>query len=165
MNLADPVATSILVELLATGRAAQFVVTGASMRPFLRGGETIVVRRTSPDQIRLGDLLLYRRETAGAGQLLLHRVVAVRRRPGLPALIQTHGDALWAPDEPVAEAQVLGRVCAVQRGPAPGRLVSLDTPGERLRAVGLALWLRGLWLMRAGRRAKLAEASWNGTPR
>lgn len=151
MDLTHPDAADLLRDLLSTDRTVQFVVTGDSMRPFLRGGETVVVRRVSAEQIGLGDLLLCRQKTSGQDRLLLHRAVAIYRHPGRPVLIQTHGDALWAPDAPVAEDQILGRVCAILREPATGRPLSLETPGERLRALGMALWLRTLWRIRTTR--------------
>ncbi|MCX7670613.1 MAG: hypothetical protein N2439_11145 [Anaerolineae bacterium] len=149
MNLVASPTVELLRELLADGKTVQFVVTGRSMRPFLRGGETVIVRRVAVAQVRPGDLLLCRQNVSGTERWLLHRVVAIYRHPGGPTLIQTHGDALLAPDTPVGEDQVLGRVCAVQRGPAPGRAVNLEAPGERLRAVGIALWLKGRWWIRA----------------
>lgn len=145
MDLSHPDAVRLLADLLARDAAVRFTVTGASMRPFLRGGETVLLRRAPAGGIRLGDLLLTERAEAAGRRLLLHRVTGIRRRPGLPALIQTHGDALWAPDEPVAEDQVLGRVCEVLAGPAPGRAVSLETRGQRLRGLALALHRKVRW--------------------
>lgn len=139
MDLSHPDATRLLADLLAADAAVQFTVTGASMRPFLRSGETVILRRIPPGQVRLGDLVLTEQAGPSGRRLLLHRVTGIRRRPGQPALIRTHGDALWAPDAAVTESQVLGRVCAVWRGPAAGQPVSLDTRGQRLRATLLAL--------------------------
>jgi signal peptidase I len=157
MDLAQPEATELLVDLLAMGATARFTVTGGSMRPFLRSGETVELRTVRPSDIRRGDIVLCRRPGEQGRGLLLHRVVAIRRRAGLPSLIQTQGDALWAPDEPVAERDVLGRVCAVTGSRPAAR--SLDRPGPRLRGLLIALRLSARWravqlalrLHRAGR--------------
>jgi signal peptidase I len=125
----------------------RFTVTGDSMRPRLLGGDTVLLRKVSPDRLRRGDLLLCRHAGATGDRLLLHRVVAIHRR-GRAARFQTQGDALATPDAPVTGDQVLGRVCAVA-GTAPGaEPLSLDTPAQRGRALLVALWQRALWRAR-----------------
>jgi hypothetical protein len=148
MDLANPLALGLLVDLLAGQGSACFTVTGDSMRPFLAGSETVTLRRVRPAAIRWGDLLLCRQAEQAGGQLLLHRVVAVQRRRGLPALIQTQGDALWTPDEPVTESQVLGRVFAVLGAQGDAQPLRLDSRGQRLRALLIALRQRALWRVR-----------------
>jgi signal peptidase I len=150
LDLNHPAALSLLTDLLAGEVSIRLIVTGRSMRPFLRGGEAVLLRRVRTAEIRRGDLLLFRQNSGG---LLLHRVVAIRRRPGLQALIQTQGDALWAPDEPVIESQVLGRVSAVLDGTTGAHLLRLDAPAQRQRALLLAVRKRARWRLRVARAA------------
>jgi signal peptidase I len=148
MDLAHPRALLLLTDLLARDAEVRFAVTGQSMRPFLSGGETVIVRVVRSAEIRRGDLLLLRQTEHRGGRLLLHRVVGVRRRKGLPTWFQTQGDALCAPDEAVAEAHVLGRVSAVSTGAPGAELISLDSRRQRIRASWIALRQRALWRSR-----------------
>ncbi len=153
MNLAEPEATALLTDLLGSGKAAQFVVSGASMRPFLAGGETVFVRRVRPAEIRRGDLLLCQQPAGEGNGLTLHRVVGIHRRPGLLPLIQTQGDGLCAPDPPVTEGVVLGRVYAILRAGPGAACLSLDSRSRRTQARLLALRQLGLWRVRRARAA------------
>jgi signal peptidase I len=163
MDLAQPEALDLLTHLLSRNTAVRFTVTGDSMRPFLAGGETVLLRRVLPAEIRRGDLLLCRQAGQAGGRLLLHRVVRIRRRTGLPALIQTQGDALRTPDAPVPESQVVGRVSAVARTRAPAEMLSLDTRIQRLRNLTVALRQLGLRRVR-GAAAALLRPPATGAP-
>jgi len=166
MDLAYPDASLLLADLLARDAEVRFAVTGQSMRPFLSGGETVIVRVVRPAEIRRGDLLLLRQTEHQGGRLLLHRVVGIRRRKGLPTWIQTQGDALCAPDEAVAETQVLGRVSTVSTGAPVAAPRSLDSKRERIRAFWIAVCQRVLWRFRAAsaRLCRLAS-TWARLPR
>jgi signal peptidase I len=153
MDLAHPAALSLLTDLLAGDAATRFTVTGASMRPFLAGGESVILRRVRPGEIRHGDLLLFRQSERAGGRLLLHRVVVIRRRSGLPATIRTQGDALWTPDEPVAEDQVLGRVCAVEDRAPGAEPLDLEARSQRVRALLIVSRQRALRRVRQARAA------------
>ncbi len=97
-----------------------------SMAPFLRGGERIHWRRGP--RPRRGDLLLF----LGRPGPVVHRVVGRRGD-----VLVTQGDNRPAPDvEPVAEADVVGVVVAVERD---GRRWELAGSGPRLYAAGAAL--------------------------
>ena len=156
MDLSHPEGIRLLADLLAGGAAVRFTVTGDSMRPFLRGGETVELRPVPPGRIRLGDLLLFCPvEHEGAheegARLMLHRVIRIRRGAGRPALIQTQGDALWAPDAPVEVERVLARVCAVERASSDGSNRRSDLGGFPWQAVGRLVVLRQVVCWRARR--------------
>jgi signal peptidase I len=142
MDLAQPEALDLLADLPANGAAVRVVVTGDSMRPFLRGGETVTLQRVNPAEIRCGDLALC--QHAG-GRLLLHRVVRIRRRDDGTVRIETQGDALRTPDEPVPESQVLGRGSEVARTRRSAELISLDTRWQRRRGLLVTLRQGTLW--------------------
>jgi signal peptidase I len=153
MDLAQPEALDRLADLLANGAAVRVVVTGDSMRPFLRGGETVTLRRVNPAAIRCGDLVLCRQTS---GKLLLHRVVRILRGRGLPARFQTQGDALWTLDEPVTSEQALGRVAAVERDGA-----FVDLTATRWLIYGCCIVV----FQRLRRRAQLARSRGRRTNR
>ena len=76
------------------------------MAPVIRSGDVVTVRPASVEDIRLGDIVFYRRSD-GPGHVL-HRVLCKRRRAG-EWMLRTKGDALRGLDPPVAGDQVLGR--------------------------------------------------------
>ncbi len=115
----------LLTELFARGADVRIRVTGASMRPFLCGGEILTLRRPEGGGLRRGDLVLF---VDRDGRPVLHRIVH-RRASSAGAVLRTLGDGLIGLDEALPEQRVLARVCAIER---PGRRVrSLDTPGAR----------------------------------
>lgn len=103
--------TGLFGDILSRGISLRVRVTGRSMRPFLRGGETLVIRRVDAASLRRGDLILFRN---GSGEPVMHRIV--RRRGAFGSVVfQTKGDAALSLDEPVREDEVLGKVCRIER--------------------------------------------------
>ena len=111
-------------EVLRSFGGLRFKATGWSMLPSVWPGDTLVVERVSPDQVRVGDVVLVGRD----GRLRAHRVVSVDEGCRSPRWI-TQGDANPAPDQPVSRDELLGRVaylirswktdpgaCGVERG-------------------------------------------------
>jgi hypothetical protein len=91
---------------------------GASMRPWLRSGDSLFVTRVKEDEIRSGDVLLYWRpgRTPDEDALTCHRMVAkVATRTG--ARIFAKGDAVPHIEqfENGRQAEILGKVQAISR--------------------------------------------------
>jgi hypothetical protein len=102
-------------------------VTGTSMLPSIRPGDTIVVARQGIDELSPGQLVLCRR---GKG-LVAHRIVG-HRGGSLITRGDTHGDD----DPPVHGSEIVGRVAAILRD------------GHRIDPEQ-SLWCRvGAWLVR-----------------
>jgi len=106
-------------EVLRSFGNLRFKATGSSMLPSVWPGDTLVVERVTPDQVRAGAVVLVGRN----GRLCAHRVVSVAEGSGSPRWI-TQGDANSAPDQPVSEGELLGRVSYLIRA---GRLVPVPT--------------------------------------
>lgn len=82
------------------------VVASGSMRPALDVGDMAVIAEAEPGEIRIGDVIQYRRD----GVTILHRVVEIVEEGGSMRL-RTKGDANDAPDPyPVPQVQVTGRL-------------------------------------------------------
>jgi len=101
----------LFLETLRSSGRARLAVTGASMLPSIWPGDVVEVRRESLEEISRGDVVLCTRQ----GGFCAHRVVEKVAGPERTLLI-TRGDALPAPDPPVAPEELLGRVTAVLRG-------------------------------------------------
>jgi hypothetical protein len=109
----------LAAEVLRSFGTLRFAATGWSMLPSIWPGETLVVERVEPDQVRIGDMVLVGRE----GRLCAHRVVGTAGDAQNPRWI-TQGDALRALDRPVAGNELLGRVRYVIRA---GKRVAVPT--------------------------------------
>ena len=99
--------TELAAQVLRGFGRARIRVQGTSMLPSLRPGDEIELQPASAHEIRIGDVIAYRR----AGRLFVHRVI----KKNSPRELVTRGDTLPQPDAPVSESEVLGLVSAVQR--------------------------------------------------
>jgi hypothetical protein len=115
-------------ELLADGLMIRFRASGQSMSPTIRDGEAITVAPVSVADVRRGDILLYQ----NGRRLLAHRVVRIATRRDTSPRLTLRGDASVTEDEPIASAQVLGRVVSVERD---GRELTLVGHRARLRRI------------------------------
>lgn len=84
---------------------------GFSMRPFLKGGEKLIVSRVAISNLKLGDLVLYKADN----KLVCHRVVKkAKNNDGYD--IYSKGDASFSPAERVNEQMFQGKVIGIIRG-------------------------------------------------
>jgi Peptidase S24-like len=102
-------------------------VHGTSMQPWVRPKDIALIRRISIENVRCGDVVLFRREN----HLFVHRIVEKRGLPGAAQLF-SKGDAHPTSDGVVREQELLGRVMRIYRN---GRRIDLDAP--RQLALGL----------------------------
>jgi signal peptidase I len=109
-------------------------VYGASMLPWVRPGDVVVIHSASPDTVRCGDVVLFRR----GDRLYVHRIVEKRglRRD---ARFLAKGDANPHADGIIGQEEILGRVVNLYRG---NRLIDLDSPGQLILGLLLAQFSR-----------------------
>jgi len=88
------------------------IIASGSMRPTLDVGDIAITVQTTPDKIRVGDIIQYWR--AGDQAPTIHRVIEVSRAGGT-IYITTKGDANPTPDDPImaSASQKLGKVVLV----------------------------------------------------
>jgi len=87
---------------------------GFSMWPFMDGKEKLVAKKVSLEELKAGDLLLYRLDS----RLLCHRLV--KKKNGLLFL---RPDASFSLAEAISEADCLGKVIRIIKGK---RIVNLE---------------------------------------
>jgi len=119
-------------EALDAGQSLRFRTNGQSMRPAILDGDIVTVAPLGDRGLGWGDIVLHR---AGAGGLVLHRIVRVARR-GLGNVYDTRGDAFGANSELVEEEDVLGRATTIERD---NQALRVDRWGPRLRGLAWAL--------------------------
>ena len=104
-DIASAVKCDLAGEVLRSFGSLRFRATGWSMLPAIWPGDTLVVERVRCDQVQVGEVVLVGRD----GRLCAHRVVSRTESFGSPQWT-TQGDAMPAPDRPVIETELLGRV-------------------------------------------------------
>jgi hypothetical protein len=114
----DNVFITLAREVLRSHGEFRFVAWGSSMVPSLFPGDTLIVRRETPEGACNGDVVLFARE----GRFYAHRLVNKADRGGTVHLT-ARGDSLCTSDPPFAGHEMLGRVEAVIRR---GRQIELD---------------------------------------
>ena len=130
----------LTAELLKRGERMSLRVNGASMLPSLFPGDLLTFRRCAPEEIVVGDIVLFMRE----GRCFVHRV-AERMAAGAASRLRTRGDALPACDAPLGETEVLGRLATVER---KGRRLPPPRLGP-VRSLVAGLVRRSAWAARA----------------
>jgi signal peptidase I len=101
---------SLAGEVLRSFGPLRFPAIGWSMLPAVWPGDTLVVERVNQRQVQIGDVVVVGRQ----GKLCAHRVIGTAGDPENRQWI-TQGDALPAPDRPVAGNELLGRVAYLIR--------------------------------------------------
>jgi hypothetical protein len=134
-------------EFLRAGRTLRFRAVGSSMQPLVRDGDILLVQPLGSRPAQAGDVVLC---SPAPGLVLVHRVVRRLDGPGGRRLT-VQGDQLVRPDAEIPEAQVLGRVGAIERA---GARIDMDQPMMRL--LGWLVALRSRSNVGRGRPCRLA---------
>ena len=117
-------------------RTSWYSVTSDSMSPALREGDTLETVPCRPEDLKRGDLVVFKR----GAESICHRFLG--RRSGH---LYTQGDNLWHPDPPFPEDALEGKGIRLLR---PGRSpTGVDGKAARLRGIAR------IALRRAKRRA------------
>ena len=145
MELARPEVSGLFESVLAGGYSVRVQVTGCSMRPFLQGGEVLIIEPVGNRRLRVGDIVLFRDVQ---DRLVIHRIVQLKG-----ASVQTQGDALNEPDSPVEISRIMGKVERVEKGQSSQ--LNLESTAQRIRGWMLARSNFGRWrIRRLGSRMK-----------
>jgi hypothetical protein len=92
------------------------------MLPWVRSQDIALIRQTAMQNVRCGDIILFRREN----HLFVHRIVK-KQGPLEAAQLLPKGDAQPTADGILEEQELLGRVVRIYRN---GRRIDLDAPGQ-----------------------------------
>jgi signal peptidase I len=145
----DALKIEMTAELVRKFGAARFRALGFSMAPALRPGDILDIRRASPEEISVGQIIVF---TAGSGLgLTTHRVVAVTEGAGGRQWI-TRGDRAVNNDAAVIPENLIGVVDAVSRRTGRGDRETRFAPRLQLT------WIERILLAVALRRSEKATA-------
>lgn len=84
-------------------------VTGSSMFPVLISGDKVLVKRSSLEDLSVGDIIVL---LDSSNKHVAHRIISIDA-DSTPAQITTRGDIYYATDPPVGIDRVVGKVVAV----------------------------------------------------
>ena len=84
-------------------------VTGSSMFPVLISGDKVLVKRSSLEDLNIGDIIV---SLDSSDKHVAHRIISIDAS-STPAQITTKGDVHFAADSPVGIDRVVGKVVAV----------------------------------------------------
>jgi hypothetical protein len=81
------------------------------MIPTIWPGDVLTIQKSDPRDLSPEDIIVFRR----GSRLFAHRILTATVNGSL-VRFETRGDALAAPDPPIAAEDVLGRVDCIERG-------------------------------------------------
>ena len=108
---------ALVEHVIGTGLSIRFRACGDSMYPTILNGDVITVAPVAAHEVAPGDILLYR----DGHRVLAHRLIGIST-DGDESRFRLRGDSNIMCDEPIAAAQIVGRVEAVERD---GRAIAL----------------------------------------
>ena len=126
-------------DILEKGISLHVKVTGRSMSPYLRGGETLTIRKVQPESLKRGDLVFFKDQS---GHPVLHRIVRIQREEGEAYFFQTKGDGTYAFDDLVPEDAIIGKVCTIERKTSlnGSKTIDMESFSSRVRNYYLAIY-------------------------
>jgi len=109
-----------ILQLLEQQGRVTLRVRGSSMLPWIKPGDVAIIRRADIENVRCGDVVLFKHES----RLFVHRLV---EKQGTLREVRflAKGDAHPDPDGIVDRDLVLGRLVRIYRG---NRQIDLDSP-------------------------------------
>lgn len=126
----------VILALSLSHEAPAAIVKGRSMFPLLREGDIIFILRCSPEEIRTGDVVIYR--SRYGGRLIIHRVIDIKYKDGVRYFV-TKGD-----NNPGVDFTEFDSQLGVNQARIVGKVFSINNYVFKVPYIGnLALVIRG----------------------
>ncbi len=129
-------------DILRNGADLRVGVTGRSMRPFLKGGEVLVIRRMPCSSLKRGDLILYRDKN---DLPVLHRIIQKTKGDDGTFSFLTKGDGLTGFDEEIHGGSVLGKVLVIERPAQSGKTRHINMNSLFYRGMNFSIAVAGFF--------------------
>ncbi len=110
--IAEVIIAALIFTLLLlnlTGNIMFAVVEGKSMEPLLQTGDLVLVVKVPPNDIHVGDIVVYKRP---GGELVIHRVLKIEK-VGNEYMYFIKGDNNPLPDGDIPYSWILGKVAGI----------------------------------------------------
>ena len=146
----------VLIQVVSKGYASLggysfFKIITGSMEPELAVGDLILTAETDPDEILVGDIVNFRSNSYGRGNMFItHRVVSIENTPDGTVYLWTKGDANLAADPvPVTAETLIGKVIWKSSDSMFAGLVSfLSEKYGFLVCIAFPVMVLSVWLLR-----------------
>lgn len=110
---------------ITIGGIRMFTVATGSMKPVYEVGDVLISKEISPEEIKVGDDIVYRGEKSSfRGKIITHRVISIEKQEDGNYKIITKGTANQQEDPEISQTQVYGKIIyKVQSLSYIGRLI------------------------------------------
>jgi hypothetical protein len=98
------------MDTLGNGKDLKIVISDKDMRPAFEPGDTVTIKQSTIDMIRVGDLVFYRLGSS----LVLRRVIRSVIKPG-DTFVITKAETSKTPEKSVKASQIVGKVVKLER--------------------------------------------------
>lgn len=115
-EIKEELKAEILCELLSRNKEFTFIAQGSSMLPLIHPGAKVTIKKTLPETLRPGEIVLYK----SGERVCLHRLLRTSNRDG-ETVFHMRGDAHTATEAVAADDIV-------------GKLVRMEVKGKLLEA-------------------------------
>ncbi len=132
-------AAELLIQSVHSGRRVPLRLTGISLCPLVRPGESVLLERADPERISIGELVVFE----GSSGFIAHRILRKRCFGGC-AWFQTAGHRAHIPDPWIPSKRIVGRIFEIRQ----------EAPVERGRYMP-GKWSGLLWAKRTQLRCLL----------
>jgi signal peptidase len=100
----------LIIILLSLAKIVMFaVVEGKSMEPTLQTGDLVFVIKTSPTDLKVGDVVVYRKPS---GEFVIHRIIRIVK-VGSMLDVETKGDNNFIADGEIPVNWIVGKVVGI----------------------------------------------------
>jgi ATP-binding cassette, subfamily B, bacterial len=116
--------------LISEGKSLRIRADGYSMHPAIPPGSTVIIDPAGdPENLRVGDVIAYRRDSG----FVVHRLIEIRQA-GDTTLYVTRGDSCSREDNPVSSGMIAGIVTGIEtkKGQVPPKNVRVHYLRNRL---------------------------------
>ena len=111
--------------LLDENHPVSINMKGFSMYPTFKEGDTGIVEKWNPEDIKIGDIIVFKANN----KFVAHRLIKIAFHEGKRVFF-AKGDKNSYSDEPFSDEALIGKITSFQR---KNRIKTLDTPGMKLR--------------------------------
>lgn len=102
----DEIKIALIKTQLQTGNKVKVKANGTSMKPSIKNGDLLILKKSKNDQYREGEIIVFTKEKL----LFIHRLISIDNENGL---ILTKGDNLEVSDTRILKEECLAKVIRV----------------------------------------------------
>ncbi|MDD2689400.1 MAG: signal peptidase I [Candidatus Omnitrophica bacterium] len=116
-QIKDKITIALVRQALDERKTVWFAMQGSSMRPILKDGDFLEIRKLRQEDFRRGDIVAFQKDDSSIC-IIIHRLVKKENN-----FFLTKGDAVIGMDCPIDFNKILGKVINIKRN---GKIVCLN---------------------------------------